>query len=153
MNNNISPKNVTRAEEDLQVARLQHDNRNTLASAAKVSKAEKHLARLMKQVDLVALDAHRKMQAKMADMQAELDNTLVEGLAGGGMVKVMTTAKGAMKSITIDPSLMNPDEREILEDLIIAACSDARTKGERVMEQRMAEITKGLPIPPGMKLF
>jgi hypothetical protein len=66
MNNNISPKNVTRAEEDLQVARLQHDNRNTLASAAKVSKAEKHLARLMKQVDLVALDAHRKMQAKMA---------------------------------------------------------------------------------------
>ena len=95
----------------------------------------------------------QQMQAKMADMQAELDNTLVEGLAGGGMVKVMTTAKGAMKSITIEPSLMNPDEREILEDLIIAACSDARTKGERVMEQRMAEITKGLPIPPGMKLF
>jgi hypothetical protein len=95
----------------------------------------------------------QQMQAKMADMQAELDNTLVECLAGGGMVKVMTTAKGAMKSITIDPSLMNPDEREILEDLIIAACSDARTKGERVMEQRMAEITKGLPIPPGMKLF
>ena len=95
----------------------------------------------------------QQMQAKMADMQAELDNTLVEGLAGGGMVQVMTTAKGAMKSITIDPSLMNPDEREILEDLIIAACSDARTKGERVMEQRMAEITKGLPIPPGMKLF
>ena len=66
MNNNISPKNVTRAEEDLQVARLQHANRNTLDSAAKVVKAEKHLARLMKQVNLVALDAHRKAMAKMA---------------------------------------------------------------------------------------
>ncbi|MCO4054904.1 MAG: YbaB/EbfC family nucleoid-associated protein [Bosea sp.] len=93
------------------------------------------------------------MQAKMADMQAELDNTLVEGAAGGGMVKVTTTAKGQMKGISIDPSLMNADEREILEDLILAACSDARQKGERVMETRMAEITKGLPIPPGMKLF
>jgi hypothetical protein len=93
------------------------------------------------------------MQAKMADMQAELDNTLVEGSAGGGMVKVTTTAKGQMKAISIDPSLMIADEREILEDLIVAACSDARQKGERVMETRMAEITKGLPIPPGMKLF
>jgi hypothetical protein len=64
-NNIVSPKNITRAEEDLQVARLQHDNRNTLDSAAKVSKAEKHLARLMKQVDLIALDAHRKAMAKM----------------------------------------------------------------------------------------
>lgn len=66
MNNIISPKNVTRAEEDLQVARLQHANRNTLATAAKVSKAEKVLARLMKQVNPVALDAHRKAMAKMA---------------------------------------------------------------------------------------
>lgn len=93
------------------------------------------------------------MQAKMADMQAELDNTVVEGSAGGGMVKVTATAKGAIKAINIDPSLMNADEREILEDLIIAACADARNKGERVMESRMSEITKGLPIPPGMKLF
>ncbi|MGL4438061.1 MAG: YbaB/EbfC family nucleoid-associated protein [Bosea sp. (in: a-proteobacteria)] len=95
----------------------------------------------------------QQMQAKMADMQAELDNTIVEGSSGGGMVKVTATAKGAIKGISIDPSLMNADEREILEDLIIAACSDARTKGERVMESRMSEITKGLPIPPGMKLF
>jgi nucleoid-associated protein EbfC len=95
----------------------------------------------------------QQMQAKMADMQAELDNTMVEGSSGGGMVKVTATAKGAIKGINIDPSLMNVDEREILEDLIIAACSDARTKGERVMESRMSEITKGLPIPPGMKLF
>ena len=68
MNNIISPKNVTRAEEDLQVARLQHANRNTLDSAAKVSKAEKLLARLLKQVNPVALDAHRKAQAKMAGL-------------------------------------------------------------------------------------
>ena len=66
MKNIISPKNVTRAEEDLQVARLQHDNRKTLASAAKVSKAEKLLGRLYKQVDPIALAAHRKAQSKLA---------------------------------------------------------------------------------------
>ena len=93
------------------------------------------------------------MQAKMADMQAEMDNALVEGSAGGGMVKVTMTAKGAVRSVSIDPSLLNADEREIVEDLIVAACSDAKGKGERMMESRMAEITKGLPIPPGMKLF
>ena len=93
------------------------------------------------------------MQAKMQDMQSELENLMVEGSSGGGMVKVEASAKGVMKSIRIDPSLMMPDEREILEDLIIAACADARVKAERIMEQRMAEVTKGLPIPPGMKLF
>jgi DNA-binding YbaB/EbfC family protein len=95
----------------------------------------------------------QQMQAKMQSLQAELDNVVVEGLAGGGMVKVMATAKGQVKSVTIDPALMVPDEREILEDLIVAACSDAKGKAERVMEERMAELTKGLPIPPGMKLF
>jgi nucleoid-associated protein EbfC len=93
------------------------------------------------------------MQAKMQGMQAELENLMVEGSSGGGMVKVEASAKGVMKSISIDPSLMVPDEREILEDLIIAACADARGKAERIMEQRMTEVTKGLPIPPGMKLF
>lgn len=93
------------------------------------------------------------MQAKVADLQAELDTITVEGTAGGGMVKVTMTAKGAIKAVAIDPSLMNADEREILEDLIVAAASDARGKGERVMQERMAEITKGLPLPPGMKLF
>ncbi len=93
------------------------------------------------------------MQAKMQAMQAELENLMVEGAAGGGMVKVEASAKGVLKSVSIDPSLMVPDEREILEDLIIAAVADARGKAERIMEQRMAEVTKGLPIPPGMKLF
>ena len=95
----------------------------------------------------------QQMQQKMADMQAELDNIEVEGAAGGGMVTVTMTAKGALKGVRIDPSLMVADEREILEDLIVAAANDARTRGERVMQERMAEITKGLPIPPGMKLF
>jgi DNA-binding YbaB/EbfC family protein len=95
----------------------------------------------------------QQMQQKMADVQAELDNIEVEGAAGGGMVSVTMTAKGAIKAVKIDPSLMVADEREILEDLIVAACTDARNRAERVMQERMAEITKGLPIPPGMKLF
>lgn len=93
------------------------------------------------------------MQQKMADLQAELDVVEVEGAAGGGMVRVTMSAKGALKTVRIDPSLMIPDEREIVEDLIVAACADARSRAERVMQERMAEITKGLPIPPGMKLF
>ena len=95
----------------------------------------------------------QQMQQKMADMQAELDAIEVEGGAGGGMVTVTMTAKGALKGIKIDPSLMVADEREILEDLIVAAAGDARSRSERVMQERMAELTKGLPIPPGMKLF
>ena len=93
------------------------------------------------------------LQQKMADMQAELDTVEVEGAAGGGMVKLTMTAKGQIKAVSIDPSLLTPDEKEIVEDLIVAACNDARTKAERVMQERMAEVTKGLPLPPGLKLF
>jgi nucleoid-associated protein EbfC len=95
----------------------------------------------------------QEMQSRMAGVQAELDNVFVDGFSGGGMVKVSMTAKGDLKSVNIDPSLMVADEREILEDLIVAACSDARGRAERVMQERMSELTKGLPIPPGMKLF
>ncbi len=95
----------------------------------------------------------QEMQQKMANVQAELDTIEVEGAAGGGMVTVTMTAKGALKAVKIDPSLMVAEEREILEDLVVAACTDARSRAERVMQERMAEITKGLPIPPGMKLF
>ena len=95
----------------------------------------------------------QEMQQKMANVQAELDTIEVEGAAGGGMVTVTMTAKGALKAVKIDPSLMVAEEREILEDLVVAACADARPRAERVMQERMAEITKGLPIPPGMKLF
>ena len=93
------------------------------------------------------------LQQKMADMQAELDTLEVEGAAGGGAVKVVATAKGQVKSVSIDPSLMVPEDREILEDLIVAALNDARGRGERLVADRMSEVTKGLPLPPGLKLF
>jgi nucleoid-associated protein EbfC len=93
------------------------------------------------------------MQAKMQALQEEMENLTVEGSAGGGMVKLVMTGKGAIKSVSIDPSLMTANEREILEDLIVAAAADAKAKSERVMGERMGELTKGLPIPPGMKLF
>ena len=93
------------------------------------------------------------LQQKMADMQAELETLQVDGAAGGGVVKVTASAKGAVKSISIDPSLMVPDETEILEDLIVAALNDARQKGERLMTEKMQSVTAGLPLPPGMKLF
>jgi DNA-binding YbaB/EbfC family protein len=93
------------------------------------------------------------MQQKLQDAQAELETLEVDGSSGGGVVAVKVTGKGQLKSIAIDPSLMNPDEKEILEDLIVAALNDARTKSERVAQERMAELTKGLPLPPGMKLF
>ena len=93
------------------------------------------------------------MQQKLADAQAELDTLEVEGSSGGGMVKVTMTAKGAMKAVSLDPSLLNPDEKEIVEDLVMAAVNDARGKAERATQARMEEITKGLPLPPGLKLF
>ena len=93
------------------------------------------------------------LQQKMADMQAELETVTVEGTSGGGAVKVVSSAKGDVKSVSLDPALLVPEDREILEDLIVAALNDARGRAERTMQDRMAEITKGLPIPPGMKLF
>ncbi|MCB8821700.1 YbaB/EbfC family nucleoid-associated protein [Microvirga rosea] len=93
------------------------------------------------------------MQQKLQDAQAELDTVEVEGTAGGGVVTVKVSGKGALKAISIDPSLLNADEKEILEDLIVAAMNDARGKADRAAQERMAELTKGLPLPPGMKLF
>ncbi|WP_407530831.1 YbaB/EbfC family nucleoid-associated protein [Methylobacterium oryzisoli] len=92
------------------------------------------------------------MQQKMTDLQAELDTVEVSGAAGGGAVAVTMTAKGLVKGVTVDPSLLVPDEKEILEDLIVAAVNDARQKGERAAQERMQELTKDLPLPPGMKL-
>jgi DNA-binding YbaB/EbfC family protein len=95
----------------------------------------------------------QQMQERMAGVQAELELIEVEGQAGGDAVKIIMTAKGQIKSVAIDASLMVPDEKEIVEDLVVAAANDARGKAERTMQERMAEITKGLPLPPGMKLF
>ena len=95
----------------------------------------------------------QEMQARMAALQDELESMEVEGAAGGGMVKVTMTAKGAVKGVAIDDSLMKADEKDILEDLLAAAVNDARGKAERVAQDKMSSITAGLPIPPGMKLF
>jgi DNA-binding YbaB/EbfC family protein len=94
----------------------------------------------------------QEMQVRMEELQAELDQTLVEGEAGGGMVKVTLTAKGQMKSVSFDPSILKPEDREIVEDLVVTAHQDARKKAERLMEEKMKAVTAGLPIPPGMKL-
>lgn len=95
----------------------------------------------------------QEMQAKMAALQDELDTIDVEGSSGGGMVKVVRSAKGTAKSVTIDESLMKPEEKDILEDLLVAAINDARTKADQAAQERMASLTAGLPIPPGLKLF
>jgi DNA-binding YbaB/EbfC family protein len=94
-----------------------------------------------------------QLKAKMEEMQAELDHITVEGTSGGGLVTVTLTAKGEMKGVRIDGSLVKPDEKEIIEDLIVAAHADARRKGEALLAEKMKDLTGGLPIPPGMKLF
>ncbi|MFD2677189.1 YbaB/EbfC family nucleoid-associated protein [Camelimonas lactis] len=93
------------------------------------------------------------MQQKLADAQSEMENLEVDGAAGGGAVTVRMTAKGVMRAVHIDAALLNPDEKEIIEDLVVAAVNDARAKGEKLVQDRMQDLTKGLPLPPGMKLF
>ena len=94
-----------------------------------------------------------QLQAKMQEMQAELDQITVEGTAGGGMVSVTMSAKGDLKGVRIDDSLVKPGEKEIIEDLVVAAHADARRKAEALMADKMKSLTGGLPLPPGMKLF
>ncbi len=94
-----------------------------------------------------------ELKSKMEAMQAELDQIEVEGAAGGGMVTVKLTAKGELKAVTIDPSLMKPDEKEIVEDLVVTAHAEARRKAETLMQEKMKSLTGGLPLPPGLKLF
>src|SRR3954454_22122992 len=94
-----------------------------------------------------------QLQSKMQEMQAELDQVTVEGTAGGGMVTVTMSAKGDLKGVRIDDSLVKPGEREIIEDLIVAAHTDARRKAEAMLAEKMKSLTGGLPLPPGLKLF
>jgi DNA-binding YbaB/EbfC family protein len=89
----------------------------------------------------------------MQEMQAELDQVEVEGTAGGGLVSVRLSGKGELKGVTIDPSLFKPEEKEIVEDLIVAAAADARRKAETVMQEKMKNLTGGLPLPPGLNPF
>ncbi|UCC45059.1 MAG: YbaB/EbfC family nucleoid-associated protein [Candidatus Zixiibacteriota bacterium] len=97
------------------------------------------LGDMMKQV--------QKMQAKMAEMQAELEKAEVEGSAGGGMVKVVTNGKNEIVSITIDPEVVNRDEIEMLQDLVVAAVNQAREKAQELQSEQMSSLTGGLNIP------
>ncbi|HMM15543.1 MAG TPA: YbaB/EbfC family nucleoid-associated protein [Parvibaculum sp.] len=94
----------------------------------------------------------KALQSKMEGMQAELEALEVEGSAGGGMVSVVMTGKGVVKRVMIDPGLMKPEEREILEDLIAAAANDAKGRVEKLAAEKMQSIAGGLPIPPGFGL-
>ena len=93
----------------------------------------------------------QELQKKMAEAQNKLNEIEVEGTSGGGLVKIKSTAKGTIKNIFIDDSLLKVEEKEILEDLIVAAINDAKQKGETAAQDQMKSLTGGLSLPPGMK--
>lgn len=103
-----------------------------------------NLQKMMKQA--------QEMQSKLAQMQAKLEESESEGSSGGGMVKVVISGKKQLKKVTIDESLLAPSEKEVLEDLIVAACNDANSKADQAANEQMSSLTAGLPLPPGMKL-
>jgi nucleoid-associated protein EbfC len=94
----------------------------------------------------------QNVQNELEKAQANLDNIEVEGVSGGGLVKVKASAKGRIIGITIDDSLMQPSEKGMLEDLLAAAINDARTKADAASGSEMSKMTSGLPLPPGFKL-
>jgi len=104
----------------------------------------KNLGQMMKQA--------QELQSRMTEMQAKLDEMEVTGASGGGMVQVTINGKREMKSLKIDKSLADPEEIEVLEDLVIAAFNDAASKVEAKLADEMGKITGGLKLPPGMKL-
>ena len=104
----------------------------------------KNLGQMMRQA--------QEMQAKMAQVQDSLGRVEITGASGGGMVEVTLNGKGEMRGLTIDPTLMEPAEREVLEDLIVAAHNDAKAKVEAHVQEEMAKLTGGLNLPPGMNL-
>ncbi|MFZ5672170.1 MAG: YbaB/EbfC family nucleoid-associated protein [Pseudomonadota bacterium] len=104
----------------------------------------KNLGAMMKQV--------QEMQGRMQDMQTKLGQMAVTGQSGGGLVKVTLNGKGALTGADIDPSLLKPEEKEILEDLIAAAHADAKNRVEQMVAEEMKSITGGLPLPPGFQL-
>ena len=93
-----------------------------------------------------------ELQRNMQAMQDEAGRASVEGRSGGGLVTVTLSGKGEMKGLKIDPSLFKEDDVSVLEDLIVTAHNEAKTKAEQMMQAKMAEATAGLPLPPGMKL-
>jgi len=93
-----------------------------------------------------------EMQRKMAELQDEAGRATVEGRSGGGLVSITLNGKGEMQGLKIDPSLFKEDDVTVLEDLIVTAHNEAKTKAEQMMQQKMAELTQGLQLPRGMKL-
>jgi DNA-binding YbaB/EbfC family protein len=104
-----------------------------------------NLMKMMKQA--------QELQGRMQQMQEELAALQVEGQSGGGLVKVTLNGKMEARAVKIDPSLLKPEDAEVVEDLILAAFQDAKSKAEAAMQQKMQEVTGGLPLPPGLKLF
>ena len=104
----------------------------------------KNLGQMMKQA--------QQMQAKMAELQDRLAESEMTGAAGGGMVQVTMNGKGELRAVKIDPSLLTPADAEVLEDLVVAAANDAKTKVESQVAEEMQKLTGGLALPPGMKL-
>tara|TARA_R110002074_G_scaffold106125_1_gene229117 strand:+ start:236 stop:580 length:345 start_codon:yes stop_codon:yes gene_type:complete len=102
------------------------------------------MAKIMKQA--------QDMQGKMAEMQENLAAITVEGEAGAGLVRATATAKGELTALEIDPSIFDPNEKEVVEDLILAAIKDAQAKAAERSQQEMARLTEGLNLPEGMKL-
>ena len=103
------------------------------------------MAKLMKQA--------QEMQTKMAEVSEKIQEIEAEGSAGAGMVTAVATGAGAVKSLTVDPSLFTgAEEKEVLEDLIVAAVNDAILKAKEAGQAEMAKVTEGLPLPPGMKM-
>ncbi|TSD90426.1 YbaB/EbfC family nucleoid-associated protein [Mycobacterium sp. KBS0706] len=104
----------------------------------------KNLGQMMKQA--------QEMQAKMAEMQSRLGEIEVPGQAGAGMIAVVLNGKGELRSLKIDPKLVDPSEVEVLEDLIVAAFNDAKGKVEAAVQEETSKLMGGLKLPPGMKL-
>lgn len=92
----------------------------------------------------------QQLQEKMAELQQKVEQMEVEGSAGGGMVVARVSGKGVLKGVDIDPSLLKPEDKPVLEDLLVAAVADAQEKASRKAQEEMQSLTAGLPIPPGM---
>ncbi|MGH6651149.1 MAG: YbaB/EbfC family nucleoid-associated protein [Sphingopyxis sp.] len=106
----------------------------------------------MEEMLKAAQQAAETVQAQMAEAQAKLDSVEVEGMSGGGLVRITASAKGRIKAISIDDSLMVPADKQMLEDLLAAAFNDAREKADQASNAEMGKMTSGLQLPPGFKL-
>ncbi len=103
----------------------------------------KNLGQMLKQA--------QALQSKMSELQEQLAREEVSGASGGGMVQVTMSGKGEVRKVKIDPAIVNAEEIEVLEDLIVAAVNDARTKADAKVQESMGQLTGGLPLPPGFK--